>query len=638
MVSAVNGSRSLNEIDPGMPGLGSQGADGWSLLKPSVFDYSISEICTLEEALKQIKAQEGKEGENYRRFKAEVDKVREANFPFRSYRNWKQSAVFSEYSSKIKKNRESKKSELMQRAAPEEMQKKLSLLSRLTFLHGSNSAALAMMALQKEPQLQCTGELMARGIAPMSGELMNGLLEKGINQRAVSVETVRDVGRVAHYSSSFPFSPDRAFGYLHMPCLSEVGDFLFVERLQSWRQEDPEGFAAILSPGMPKTLELIEAINKQQEFLEDDCLESCRKQGMPRHPRHEHDVEWKAKVGGDVERMNEKRAKLTQLMQMLEGTQEWKRCAWFCGYAQLKDVVMNPYSSKNWGQEYYWNQHVLRVTQMKQWDFSFFQKSVVPHVDEWMEAIGKGKRSQERPLKLFLAMSDYDFTEEEKTFLRAYRARNDSMQDVKEPMPMPVSLLSLFSSAEEIPEGNGNFTYEQVKREMKNYRNTNNRWEPLLSRVIILKLDEKFPETQIDGVTGKEHLDRLRPLFEAELAEIERGYQRIRGVLSDRNPPSIPIPEDEEFRSLITKPFPVIFASSVVKPAPISQAYVSEYVLRQAVPLGAEGCNILFTDTFESQEKIRRLLPQLQGIELHLISELDVGDFPLCTAPSQVEH
>ncbi len=623
------GSSSSASAGPSSQRSFSQGLDFKSLLKPSVLDYSIAEISSLEEALTQIKLQEGKEGENYHRFKAEVDKVREANFPFRSYLMWKkvsknfyglrQFKFFSGSDPKIKENREKKKLELIQRAESQEMQKKLFLLSRLTFLHGSNSATLAMMALQKEPKLQCTGELVAKGIAPMSGELREGVGTHGINLHSISVETVRDVSRVIDYTSSFRFSPDK-FEEIENPFLTlSQKNIEIAPLLQRWREEDPEGFQALLCYGSPRMLQLVAAIEERIECLRQEIK-------APRSYRMKEFTDAKERQLGSFR----------QALAMLRGEREWEKSSEPCDYAEIKQWITNPYFSASLSGETGWNASALLLRQMKQWNWQAFERCVLPFADQWMEAVEKERRNKEKPLKLLIAMIDRNLSEEESVFLKAYCADPSSAS-----MAMPDSLLSLFSSKEDIPRlsphSDCNFFFYLVQREIGYYRKGHYQWESLLSKVLKVKLGEPLGKLDED-LGSQEHLDQLKPIFERQLDLIGDAYVRLSDVLRDPNPPCVQIPENENFRSLITTPFPVIFASTVVKPEPYSDGYnPNEYLLRQAVALGPQGCNTLFTDTAESQEKIRKLLPQVQGVELHLISELDVGDFPLCTAPSQVE-
>src|SRR6266404_3489177 len=91
----------------------------------------------------------------------------------------------------------------------QETKEKLRHLSSIKWIHGSSTAALAMMLHMNPdaPTLVHTGALLNAGISPFYGEKGRGCDPWGINQRALSAETIRNISRILGYTKMNPFNP-----------------------------------------------------------------------------------------------------------------------------------------------------------------------------------------------------------------------------------------------------------------------------------------------------------------------------------------------------------------------------------------------------------------------------------------------
>jgi hypothetical protein len=276
-----------------------------------------------------------------------------------------------------------------------------------------------------------------------------------------------------------------------------------------------------------------------------------------------------------------------------------------------------------------WNRRTIELMQLKQWNYEAFAQGIVPHRATWLEGLDQERQKQEKPLKLLIAMIEHDFTSEEKEFLYTYRTIGPLY-----PLPMPLSLQTVFSSAADIPragEVSIGFSINAIKNEVAYSRSGSSTWLELLIKTL---------DTKLEG-GHQDHLDQLKPIFAKELDKIQAGHQRIASELMSDAPPAIVIPIGEHIRSLITDPSPIIFASTTVKPKPSHpDPNPMEYLLDTPVYLGKEGCDILFTDTEESRKRIKAILPEhlREGIEVRLFEELDVGEAPLIHAPFQIRE
>ncbi len=75
------------------------------------------------------------------------------------------------------------------------------VVESIHWIHGTNSAILPMLQYNDYTML-CTGELLNKGIGPMCGELnLGGMAPDGVNQKWISVETIRDLYRSWSYAA-----------------------------------------------------------------------------------------------------------------------------------------------------------------------------------------------------------------------------------------------------------------------------------------------------------------------------------------------------------------------------------------------------------------------------------------------------
>ncbi|MBS0606336.1 MAG: hypothetical protein JSR57_05240 [Verrucomicrobia bacterium] len=603
-------------------------ADYRPLLKASVWDYSIQDITVLEGILKRIKQAEGSSSTNYIALKEKLVEIRQARLPFRSYVMWKHQNTefktdFFGYEKLIQKtDRSEKKQQLLQCVSSPQIEERLQLLSRLTFVHGSNSAALVMMSLMEQPQLQCTGALLAQGIAPMCGELINGVGTKGVNMRSLSVETIRDIGRVKGYSTMCPFDPSR-FNQLQNPLLSiiPIGKYElenFAIKLQTWKVKDPMGFQKALAPERPANLLLINALQDRIKSLRSSCFEM--EQQLAQDPkRFSHFQESLERTTLVIEDLN-------TIIATLSSGQDLKSLptASDISWQDLRKAICIPYS--NLSSEDSWNRTAIQLRQLQQWNYTAFAQEILPHREEWLLSLDEERRKSEQPLRHLIAIIDHNFTPEEKQFISDAIDKKLAIDT-----QIPASLQPLFATMNEIPTfwSSTNFDVSTLKREIGFYRTGSYRWSDIIERTLSAK------------IRGEEEsmLQKMKPIYENELHIIGRNYRYIISALQN-DQPTIQIPQDENTRSLITEPIPVIFSSTAVKPKPFLPQLRSEYVVSHPVPLGKGGCDILFTDTPESRERIKAILPVHlnREIEIHLIEELDVGSIPLIHAPDQIDE
>jgi len=330
-------------------------------------------------------------------------------------------------------------------------------------------------------------------------------------------------------------------------------------------------------------------------------------------------------------------------------------------YAEGKYFAFNPVRTQaslfdQWNKfdEYSWNKRAIEILQLKQWDENALKQLISPYRQHWLELIENERVKQEKPLKQLIAIIDHEFTVDEKKFIEQVQAKTLS-SDVE----MPESLQSVFSCVSEIPI----WGYDSEKRSCRKdslchhlpqyYRKGFWKWADLIHQVFKVKLlgEEEYRLNEYNELPWRRQhriedfplmclTEEVKPLFEQHLTNIEIGYRRIVSAVASDAPPKIQIPLDDAIRSLMTHPIPLIFASTVVRPSPSdSSENPEEYLVNRPVALGRDGCNILFTDTSESREKLAALLPEhLKGeVEIHLFEGLDVGKIPLIHAPSQVE-
>lgn len=605
------------------------GEEFLSLFKGSVWDYSLAEIGNLEGALMQVRRSEGKESDRYIQLKKRVMEVRMARLPLRAYEMWKRgnaelnSNYFQSLHPKNKQNRNQIKNQMISQCQLSNDEERLKLLSRITFIHGSSSAALAMMLLLPEPSLLWTGALLSTGVAPMYGELDRGVDPWGVNQRSLSAETIRNIERILNYTKMNPFNPEK-FSSLQNPFrLIQLDNYSlpdFIHSLKKWKAEHPEEFAHELSPGTRKCNLLIEAI----DFL---ISQKQNEQESYQFVLSNHPSEAPKFFSYELTKLQELIPQLQTLSTQLANGEELSVSGDLESdyrFHRILEQIRHPYSLLS--KENTWTGCAVQVMQLKQWNPQLFKDTILPVQNEWLASLEKERIQQEKPLRQMLAMIDHTFTEEEITFILNQRKESSSNNFSLDEMPQ--SLQSIFPTPKDIPENSAwgcNFDFNSVQRELWLYREGHYRWGPLMKTVLNNRLSGN-------------NLDVYKPLFEMELDRIERGFTHISMALSDM-PAVVQIPQDESVRSLITQPIPIIFSSTTIQPKPISaDPNPSEYILDAPAKLGKGGCDILFTDSEESKQRILAVLPEhlQEEIEIHLFDELKVDNLPLIHAPNQI--
>ncbi len=605
-----------------------------SAAKASIWNYSIQDICVLEGSLKVIKLEEGKDSERYLALKDAVDTLRMARLPFRTYVRWKQKCREVRWDdfkgSCFFPPRGEKKSQfkqmLLEAAAPQQIQDNLKLLSRITFFHGTSSASLIMMLLT-DGMLRWVGNMFSLGIAPMYGELGRGVGHRGVNLRGVSTETARGIWKILIYVGMKPFKIDK-LSHLHEPL-----QLLSVENracLKAWKANDPQGYWSVLSPGMPKTEELINAfcfhIERSQESAEVSLTTKDEDLNY---------AEYRLKSSADL-------LTFAHCLSTGEDFPDEEIMVPEKIWTDYREMICNPYILLSDNQ--IWTKRAIELLQLKQWDPSAFMEQIVPRREEWLRCLEKERSKHEIPLQQIIALIEHEFSIEEISFLRNHRhpiiSRFNALWSWAFGEPsFPQTLRSIFPSLEAIPRYNSDSVeyLAGVHENIEHYREneqpewgTQYKWSKLFETILKVKIGELNDEIDLQG---------LLPLLRKELSMIESDYRPLYEALMN-DTPTLCIPPDEKTRSLITDPIPLIYASTTVTPQPHEgRTPPDEYLLVNPIPLGRGGIDIIFTDTEESKERLRTILPPhlREEIEIHLLSELEVDGIPLIHAPYQIE-
>ncbi|MBS0620216.1 MAG: hypothetical protein JSS61_02005 [Verrucomicrobia bacterium] len=508
----------------------------------------------MENELQLIKDREGKTSAAYLNLKQRLQEIRLVHLPFRTYVMWKnKDLAFPKRSALKGKNPQDKqlrqqiKKELLNQVSSPRIQENLNLLSQITFLHGSNSSALVMILLSGQIHLQCTGALLQQGIAPMSGEINEGIRPTGVNMTRISCETIRDIPRIMSYTQLHRFHADQFIDLTHpwhrlLPD-SDLGIPAFTAQLQQWK---------ILDPTTYETARLIDAI----KLKKNPHLKSLQKQ---------------------LERGEE-----FPIYEELNEDWEWRR---------LRRGITDPHYSNTEYQR--WNELAVKLIRLKQWDGEAFEKYIPPLRDKWLERIESVRQEVEKPLKSLIDLIEKPLTDEEAT------------------------------------SPDSDFTIPTLKIRLLEYG---------IAHEDYFKKDLMAHTIAAKSAGRQDLLDEMKPLYLQELAIVEARYHLFRQALTQ--PPTIRIPDDERLRSLITDPIPLIFASTTIHPSPygLPGKKPYEYVVDGPIPLGAQGCNLLFTNTLKAKERLEAALPTplKEEITIHLFDRLDANGVPLAPAPFQI--
>ncbi|MBS0620186.1 MAG: hypothetical protein JSS61_01840 [Verrucomicrobia bacterium] len=560
-----------------------------SALQATLEPPSHSKNSTFEQILAQealVKAL--KNTPDYASAKQKLREMRQAHLPFRTYLAWKagsyeisDSPLLQKFSKDKKTDRVQFKAELLSEAAP--FADNLDLLSKITFLHGANSAALVMMSLADNPHLQCTGALLSQGIAPMCGELRLGISRTGVNQKCVSVETIRGIDKVRGYSSPLTTFDPTEFSYFCNPWIElfpkspEQFNGL-VGALNAWKAKNPEEFATYFPIGKAKTGSFLNLLqNQAAAFMEFLSANSAHvSQNAPQ-----------------IQKFLAIMTPISNLIAQLENGQDLLEIPGVIPdssdrWNTLQTLMTKPYSP--YIPRGRWNEASLRLTQMKQWDLKAFEDFITPIRREWLDAIDQVKTDVESRLLELI----------------------DLCSSSTPIAPPSQELLSCF-------------TIQDVKNELSCILDGNSSWDASLSCIANCKTDQEREE--------------LRSHFEDTLRAIRASHQSLSSAIN--SDPIISIPEDATTRELITHPVPVIFGSTHIQPRPSGPPIKPyEYVLDAPAPLGAHGVDLLFTDSAASKAQIERILPpQLKKeITIHLFDKLHAGNVPLIHSPLQIQQ
>ncbi|MFQ5728853.1 MAG: hypothetical protein ACE5GN_00640, partial [Waddliaceae bacterium] len=473
---------------------------------------------------------------------------------------------------------------------------KLKVLEKLTFLHGTNSATLAMMRCSDAWTLNCSGNLLKAKKAPMCGELdRGGFGMNGVNNHKLSAETIRNIGRTMHYAEDFTLPIEdivRTFEHpydaLFQP--SEISLEYTLEKIYTWRKTDEEDFVEKLGSKFDYLIKRIDAAQNREE--------------QKASPNHEiiglyHKLSRLFYPHFDPQRLgNDFGVKTTPYW-------ESEREKWL----HPLDSHLNQSNLGVTG---------IRLLQLRQWDEDLFQQLIdTKYLRERAQAVEEKLIS---PMRLLLKTFDDDLSQEEIDFLKGPGRDNP-----------PETLRRFFPTDNILFWINTNFGYDAVRRELDYYIMGNYHWNDLIAAVLKCRAGSSNNEKYQD------ELPAIRSLIPPQMEKIRQWYRKFYDILDLEKTP-ITIPKDAETRLLFTKPFPVVFASTTYRPTPSTGQVDSEFHLCESVGLGKDGVDVIITDTEESRNKIGELLPEkLRGeIEIYLYDEIDPKDIPLIHAPHQI--
>jgi hypothetical protein len=597
-------------------------------LKATIQDYSLTEIIELKKLAKQLNASNHLSPEQSSHLNAHLIEIEEAHLPFRTYRHIKMGSAELNLQHQNRQTRENLKKVIHEGTISPEVQHRLQLLANITFIHGSNSAALAIMHLSNQYELQCVSTLLSQGIAPMGGTFDIGSSFCGVNQHCLSVETVRNIPLVLKYAQKSPFKP-KEIESLRNPLI--MGDsswemnfssFNYDFRILSiWRALDRQEFDRAFAPGTLANKFYLEMQEKYRQQLQN-------------------------KINATDPSKNDKNLDsldaLNHLIKAVSTGEGWMaieadsidlskdpNTSYQLNF--MKGMILSPFSFQ--AQIKWWHRTSIMLLQYQQWDPIGFKEHILSQREGWVQAFDAARREGERPLKMLLSILDWTFNEEERFFLLT--AFTD---DVSQEMQIPERLQPLIGSLQELSQWkNARYnplTPSTVKERLSTCFNSENaqQWISLLKTTLQDKLE--------DG-EEVEYFKELRNGCELSLATIAESYQKLISRF-DSQSNALEIPNEQTIRSLIKSPFPIIFGSTTVKPKCGDPKYVgfNEYHLDRPVPLGKGGCDLLFTDTEESKILMESLLPEhlKAQITIHLFKDLDVGSIPLVHHYDQIDR
>lgn len=549
-------------------------------LKEDPYAFTIEDVCMLDAVRKNLKQSHS---EYYRVFSNRVKWIKECKLPFRVF------AVRKAAQYSLRKQ-ESEADLIRQAQAVED---RLKVLEKLTFLHGTNSATLAMMRCSDEWALNCSGNLLEEKKAPMCGELGNGIDMYGINNHSLSVETIRNIGKAMRYAKDFTLPIEEIvrtykhpYDALFKP--DEYGLESTLEAIYTWRKKDEKDFFETFD--LEKRSYLIGRFQAAKKRERQQASPNDRIIFLYVRLSWLFDPNFKLEIDFEVE----------------------PPLIWEIVRKEWCDPLGKFFSPGLLGVK------GTRLLQLRQWDEDLFRQLVEP------EDLRKRAQSVEEklvlPIRLLLKAFDDELSKKEIDFLKGDKSENP-----------PSTLKRFFPDDHRVSSMRANFGYDAVQRELQSYLGRNCFWSELITAVL---------RTRSEHPNWKEYrneLPRIRTLIPPQMEKVQRWYQKFYDILDLEKTP-ITIPKDPETRQLFTKPFPVVFASTSYRPTPSLAQIHREFNLCESVALGQGGADVIITDTEESRGKIREMLPKrLKGeMGIYLYDEIDPQGMPLIHAPHQI--
>lgn len=257
-----------------------------------------------------------------------------------------------------------------------------------------------------------------------------------------------------------------------------------------------------------------------------------------------------------------------------------------------------------------WSQSAVYILQLRQWDEENFRNII--NVDEYVEALDHNMKELIEQGELLLKTLDHDYTDEEISFITE---ANASTQDT------PASLEFLSQHMDKIKK---NFSWVNAFEPAFKDWKVDNKYIHLALRAIV--------KQKIQGNT----MENERQCIIDEIEGNRCRYQFLRDILTSESP-LVRIPKDNTLiTDLIESPVPVLFGSTTYIPK--LHSLESEFLITEPTKLGQGGCDIIFTDTEQSKEKILEILPAVlrDEITVYLFEEvLDGIPFPLFHNPDE---
>ncbi len=267
-----------------------------------------------------------------------------------------------------------------------------------------------------------------------------------------------------------------------------------------------------------------------------------------------------------------------------------------------------------------WDQTTVYLLQMRQWDEEAFQRII--NTDQYLKSLEEYRARALKPIETLLQITHHNFTKEERNFISDIKRKNGKATVV------PKGLSFLFSSSVKDARTilNHKFTpYDSICKHFLDYcRWGGSSYISLFGRIINLKLN------------SPKDVKKVEKIFSEEIEKIEKRYSKLRDVITMEKP-KVQIPKDKLIRQMIEDPVPVLFASTTYVPKEHSTQ--KEFLITEPIRLGKGGCDLLFTDTEESRQKLGKLLPESlsQEVTIHLFDDAFKNlPFPIYHNPKKV--